>query len=120
MILIKQANFSAFECTVSVMPLPSIKPQAFFSENVVVLATAKTVSSGSSGGCNTGYAGLPASGSGPSPLLPQEVSSGRKANNNKKSLFNRERLFLLALPGEFAAKILRWRICSFCCGEFAN
>ena len=57
----KAGEFSAFACTVSgnVLSFTVDKPQAFFSENVVVLATAKTVSSGgSSGGCNTGYAGL--------------------------------------------------------------
>jgi len=52
-------KFYDFECTVSnhVLSFTVDKPEVFFSENTAVLATAKTVSS-SSGGCNTGYAGL--------------------------------------------------------------
>ena len=54
-------KFYDFACTVSnnVLSFTVDKPEAFFSDNVVVLATAKTESSGgSSGGCNAGYAGL--------------------------------------------------------------
>ena len=54
-------KFYDFACTVSnnVLSFTVDKPEAFFSENVVVLATAKTVSSGGGGGgCNAGYAGL--------------------------------------------------------------
>ena len=52
-------KFYDFECTVSnhVLSFTVDKPEVFFSENTVVLATAKTVSS-SGGGCNAGYAGL--------------------------------------------------------------
>lgn len=54
-------KFYDFACTVSnnVLSFTVDKPEAFFSDNVVVLATAKTESSGGGGGgCNTGYAGL--------------------------------------------------------------
>lgn len=54
-------KFYNFACTVSnnVLSFTVDKPKAFFSDNVVVLATAKTESSGGGGGgCNAGYAGL--------------------------------------------------------------
>ena len=54
-------KFYDFACTVSnnVLSFTVDKPEAFFSDNVVVLATAKTESSGGGGGgCNAGYAGL--------------------------------------------------------------
>ncbi len=53
-------KFYDFECTVSnhVISFTVDNPEVFFSENTVVLATAKTVSSSGGGGCNTGYAGL--------------------------------------------------------------
>ncbi|MEA4873043.1 MAG: Synerg-CTERM sorting domain-containing protein [Synergistaceae bacterium] len=53
-------KFYDFECTVSnhVLSFTVDNPEVFFSENTVVLATAKTVSSSGGGGCNTGYAGL--------------------------------------------------------------
>jgi Synergist-CTERM protein sorting domain-containing protein len=58
-----EANkYHAFKCTVTdkVLSFTIDKPEDFFTENTVVLATVKTVStdSGSSGGCNAGYAGL--------------------------------------------------------------
>ena len=54
-------KFYDFACTVSnnVLSFTVDKPEAFFSDNVVVLATAKTESSGGGGGgCNAGYTGL--------------------------------------------------------------
>ena len=56
-------KFYSFLCTVStdkVLSFTVTNPEVFFSENTVVLATAKTepTSGGSSGGCNAGYAGL--------------------------------------------------------------
>lgn len=58
-----EANkYHAFKCTVTdkVLSFTVKNPEDFFTENTVVLATVKTVStdSGSSGGCNAGYAGL--------------------------------------------------------------
>lgn len=58
-----EANkYHAFKCTVTdkVLSFTIDKPEDFFTANTVVLATVKTVStdSGSSGGCNAGYAGL--------------------------------------------------------------
>ena len=57
-------KFYGFLCEVSsdkVLSFTVKSPEVFFSENTVVLATAKTESTGggsSSGGCNAGYAGL--------------------------------------------------------------
>ena len=55
-------KFYGFKCTVTdkVLSFTVDKPEVFFTENTVVLATVKTVPTGggSSGGCNAGYAGL--------------------------------------------------------------
>lgn len=56
-------KFYSFECKVTdkVLSFTVDEPEAFFTENTVVLATAKTTpkdSSGGGGGCNASYAGL--------------------------------------------------------------
>ena len=56
-------KFDGFKCTVTdkVLSFTVDKPEVFFSERTVTLATVKTVptdSGSSSGGCNAGYAGL--------------------------------------------------------------
>jgi Synergist-CTERM protein sorting domain-containing protein len=56
-------KFYGFKCTVTdkVLSFTVDKPEVFFSERTVTLATVKTVptdSGSSSGGCNAGYAGL--------------------------------------------------------------
>ena len=56
-------GFYGFACTVSsakVLSFTVDKPEIFFSKNEVVIAKVETIPSGggSSGGCNTGYAGL--------------------------------------------------------------
>lgn len=56
-------EFYGFACTVSsakVLSFTVDKPEIFFSENEVVIAKVETIpsGSGSSGGCNAGYAGL--------------------------------------------------------------
>ena len=56
-----EGKFYAFKCTVTdnVLSFTVDEPEVFFTESTVTLATVETFStSGSSGGCNAGYAGL--------------------------------------------------------------